>query len=152
MTDISIDDRAVVLAILNDLGIPVPVSNINPLPGAVVGSSASGTLQTLPTSVAVGATVVKNTFPAPVSQVVVNVRGGGATPDADEILALTFGAPNDTVAAAWLDSTTTGQRVYVKASDGPQLFTFNSATITDVHMQGQGTTPDLDVSLEGYSK
>lgn len=130
-------------------GYAVAASATNPMP--VTGGSISGVPQTLPTITALGATRVSVTFSPPVKSVVVNVRFGAATPDNDEIVAIVFGAPNDATADAWLDPAGTGPRKYIKPGDGPQEFSFTSATVSRVDLQGQGTTPDLDVVLEGVS-
>lgn len=124
--------------------------------GGGSSSGVAGNVLTANLNAVVGTRVTK-TFLTPIKGVVVNVRGGAAAIDPDEILALVFGAPTDAVADAWLDEAADFQpRSYVKPGDGQVELGFQDSngtatTVTRVDVIARGTTPDLDVVLEGLS-
>jgi hypothetical protein len=125
MTDISVDDRAVVIAALGPSGSPIMLS-ANAKGAVGVASSTEGmqksmpahTLSTVASNLALGgAKALKITF----------VPGATALPAGEPRLLIALDPPNDATRDLWLDETIAAPRLSVAYKNEPQVFEFSSA-------------------------
>lgn len=103
------------------------------------------------TELALDGTIEQLTFNPPIKACVINVAfgEGSAALNNDEQALICFDAPNSAVATQWLTETNVAPRIAMKPSDPPRAIYFNGATVTDIWLIGKGTTPDMDVTVEG---
>ncbi len=114
----------------------------------VAGVGINGTPQTQ-TEIAL-ITIKQLTFDPPIKACSIQAVAGSVTSvDADEAALVCFDPPNAAVAADWLNEANIAPRNVIKPADGIRNFFFDGATVSNIWLIAKGTTPDLDVTVEG---